>query len=365
MIQFSKVIMGKLGLFSSNLREMVEGGSPQWIPFTLDIGAIGGLTEPILRRFKDKTGASDPQEYFDYDFRTCSLRAIFGGKNTLEYHGVLPPGITFDEWGIGHWSGGAEGTYERIYSPLACVSSISEIECYPLPVIEKPYPVTMIKSYRDRGYPVFGYAGSLYEWSWWLRGMENFMSDLILRRDFAEAVLDKVAGYTLKLALESAGAGIDVLCFYDDVGMQRGMQISPRCWRTFIKPRWKNILEEVRRKYPQAIFFLHSCGNITEILMDIVELGFHILHPVQPECMDLASIRKRFGKNIVLCATISSQRTFPFGSPDEVRDEVRRLKRTFITDMRCILCPSNRVQPETPWENVVTFVEEAKKDRWA
>jgi uroporphyrinogen decarboxylase len=193
--------------------------------------------------------------------------------------------------------------------------------------------------------------------------MENFMADLILHRKIAEAVLDKVAGYTLGLALESAGAGIDVLCFYDDVGMQRGMQISPRCWRTFMKPRWKNILERVRGRFPQAIFFLHSCGNVTEILGDIVELGFHILHPVQPECMDLASVRKRFGKNIVLCATISAQRTFPFGSSDEVRNEVKRLKRIFITDMRCILCPSNRVQPETPWENVVTFVEEAKKDR--
>jgi len=79
--------------------------------------------------------------------------------------------------------------------------------------------------------------------------------------------------------------------------------------------------------------------------------------------MDFAEAKREFGRHIVLCATISSQRTFPFGTPDDVRREVRRLKAACGPDRRCILCPSNLIQPETPWENVVAFVEEARADR--
>ena len=133
-----------------------------------------------------------------------------------------------------------------------------------------------------RGYPVAGYAGSIYEWSWWLRGMEQFLVDLLERPDLAEALVAKVAGFTTRLALASARAGIDLLCFYDDAGSQAGMQISPPFWRSLIKPAWKSVLGTVRREHPEARFFLHSCGDITPVVADVAEIGFHVLHPVQP-----------------------------------------------------------------------------------
>jgi uroporphyrinogen decarboxylase len=138
------------------------------------------------------------------------------------------------------------------------------------------------------------------------------------------------------------------------------MQISPRLWRTFVKPAWRRILGEVRGRHPGVRCFLHSCGDVTGILEDVVELGFDILHPVQPECMDLEEAAGRFGDRIVLCATLSAQRTMPFGTPYEVRREVRRLKAIFGKSGRTVLCPSNAVQPETPWENVRAFAEEAR-----
>jgi uroporphyrinogen decarboxylase len=97
------------------------------------------------------------------------------------------------------------------------------------------------------------------------------------------------------------------------------------------------------------------------ILPDIVELGFHILHPVQPECMDVAEVKRNWGRELVPCATLSAQRLLPFGSAAEVRAEVRRLRNLFADDGRCLLAPSNRIQPETPWENVLAFVEEAHR----
>jgi uroporphyrinogen decarboxylase len=320
------------------------------------------MTEPILRQFKEQTGASDPAEYFDYDFRTSSLTGVYGGSEPRNLYGELPDGTTFDEWGIGHWAGGAEATYEKMFSPLASASEAAEITAHPEPKLKEKGETALIDEYHARGYPVFGYAGSIYEWSWWLRGMQTFMEDLILNPRLIEALTGKVASYVRKLALGSAEAGIDVLCFFDDVGMQAGMQISPELWRRFIKPHWVSILREVRGLYPDCLFFLHSCGNIGEILPDIADIGFHILHPLQPECMDFEEAKSLYGDHLLLCATISAQRIFPFGTPDEVRREVRRLKSLCAEDCRCILCPSNMIQPETPWENILAFVQEARAD---
>jgi uroporphyrinogen decarboxylase len=343
-----------------NLNRLLEGGVPDWMPFSLDVGAIPGLTEPVQQRFRDRTGRDDWASYFEADFRLFSLRQQFGGDDPAALHGPLPPGITFDEWGIGHWAGGSEGTVERLYPPLAAAQAPKEIEALPLPVIETVADTAVIDSLHAAGYPVLGYAGSIYEWSWWLRGMETFLMDLVAAPALAEAIIARVAEHTRRLALASAQLGIDVLCFYDDVGMQSGMQIAPALWRRYIKPAWRRVLEAVRAEAPRARFFLHSCGRIDPILPDIVELGFDALHPVQPECMDFEAVFRQYGGNIVLSASLSSQRTLPFGSAADVRGEVRRLAGIVGGSRRGILMPSNRIQPETPWENIIAFAEEAR-----
>ena len=348
---------------SENFRRLLSGVPPLWLPFTFDIGAIEGFTEPVLARLLAETGATDPAEHFDYDFRKLSLASRFGGEDPRLFHGEVEPETVFDEWGIGHWAGGAQGTYERMYAPLAGAQSVRDVEALPLPIVRCLSDPSLPGKYRARGYPVFGYAGSIYEWSWWLRGMQAFLEDLLLAPAVAEAITHKVAAHTRALALASAQAGIDVLCFYDDAGMQTGLQLSPQLWRRFIKPRWREVLEAVRNRFPACRFFLHSCGDMRAILPDIVELGFHILHPVQPECMDLESVKREFGRELVLCATLSAQRLLPFGTPAQVREEVRRLAALFCEDGRAILCPSNRLQPETPWENVLAFAAEVRAMR--
>ncbi|UCD29706.1 MAG: hypothetical protein JSV03_04275 [Planctomycetota bacterium] len=346
-----------------NLKELLDHRPLQWIPFTLDVGAIPGFTKPIMQQFLEKTGTTEPAEYFNYDFRTFSLRAIFGGDDPNAYHVDVAPGTTFDEWGIGHGLCPVEGTIGKNYPPLARAKSVSDIEAYPTPVIDDTTDLSPIVEHKKRGFPVFGYAGSIYEWSWWLRGMEKFLTGMILEPDVTEVIITKVADHTRQLALASARSGIDVLCFYDDVGMQTGMQISTEMWRRFIKPKWRKVLDDVRSQFPDVRTFLHSCGNIREIIPDIVELGFDILHPIQPECMDFAEVKREYGQHITLCATISSQQIFPFGTSEDVRREVRRLKKLCGADRRCILCPSNLIQPETPWDNILAFAEEARAHR--
>jgi uroporphyrinogen decarboxylase len=300
-----------------NLRILLDGGCPAWIPFTLDVGVCPGLTAPVERRFREATGRDDPAEFFGSDVRLFSLTSRYGGDNPASLHKRVEPGTTFDEWGIGHWAGGQEGTVDKTYPPLARAESTREVEALPSPVIETA-DITSVRLHHVAGYPVFGYAGSIYEWAWWLRGMERFLMDLLDQPAIAEAILRKTEEQTTRLALATAAAGVDVLCFYDDAGSQRGMQISPSLWRRFVK---------------------------------------------QPECMDFAAAYREYGRQIVLAATISAQQLFPFGSPQEIRGEVARLAEVVGPQRRTIFMPSNRIQPETPWENVLAFAEACREYR--
>ena len=343
-----------------NLRTMLDGGDGAWVPFSMAVGSQPGLSEPVMRTFRTLTGEVDPCEYFDADVRCHSLKTEFGGDDPAALHRSVEPGTTFDEWGNGHWAGGQEGTVDKTYPALASAKTVGDVEALPPPRIQRQVDTGPIDAAHAAGYPVFGYGGSVYEWSWWIRGMERFMMDLASEPDLAEAVIQKIATHTTQLALETARAGIDVICFFDDAGMQSGMQVSPQSWRRFVKPAWQSVLDAVRSERPEARFFLHSCGKIDAIVPDIIELGFHILHPVQPECMDFAAVYNEYGRDIVFTATISSQKIFPFGSPEEVREEVRRLADVVADRRRAILMPSNVIQPETPWPNVVAFAEESR-----
>jgi uroporphyrinogen decarboxylase len=346
-----------------NLRRLVDGNSPAWTPYSIDIGAIPGFTDPIRRCFTQATGSEDPAEYFDADWRLFSLSCRFGGDDPAAWHEAVEPGTWFDEWGIGHWAGGLEGTLERHYPPLASATAVRQVEALPGPVIDAGADRSPVERFHAAGYPVFGYAGSVYEWSWWLRGMQQFMMDLVTDEALAEAVLRKVEEHTTRLALATAAAGVDVLCFYDDAGMQQGLQIAPDLWRRCVKPVWQRILDAVRAGFPDVRFFFHCCGKIEPIVPDIVDLGFHILHPVQPECMDFAAVYREFGRRIALAATISAQRTFPFAAPDGVRGTVAQLAELVAADRRAILMPSNRIQPETPWPNVLAFTAACRQLR--
>jgi len=346
-----------------NLLRLLGGDSPAWVPYSIDVGASPGFTDPILRQFTEQTGSDDPAEYFDTDWRGSSLRCRFGGDDPAAWHAAVEPGTTFDEWGIGHWAGGLEGTLERNYPPLAAASTVRQVEGLPCPIIETDADRSPVDRFHAAGYPVFGYAGSIYEWSWWLRGMQQFMMDLVTEDPLAEAVLRKVEEHTTRLALATAAAGVDVLCFYDDAGMQQGMQIAPDLWRRSIKPVWQRVLDAVRADFPDVRFFFHCCGKIDAIVSEVVDLGFHILHPLQPECMDFAAHYREFGRRIVLAATLSAQRTFPYGTPDDVRSAVDRLVDVVAADRRAILMPSNRIQPETPWANVVAFATACRQLR--
>jgi len=99
--------------------------------------------------------------------------------------------------------------------------------------------------------------------------------------------------------------------------------------------------------------------NIWDIIPELIEIGVTILNPVQPECLDIKSVKEEFGKYIVIDGTIGTQSTMPFGTPDEVREVIKARKREIGYDGALILSPTHVLEPEVPIENIMAFIEEA------
>jgi uroporphyrinogen decarboxylase len=118
-------------------------------------------------------------------------------------------------------------------------------------------------------------------------------------------------------------------------------------------------LDEVRRE-KDTYFMFHSDGNMLDVMGDLIEIGFDAITPIQPECMDVAKIKRQFGDQACLHGTISCQKTLPFGTPDDVASEVRHRISCCGKDGGLILAPSNTVQPDVPIENILALYKTAK-----
>ncbi len=142
----------------------------------------------------------------------------------------------------------------------------------------------------------------------------------------------------------------------DDIACQKGMIFSPDLWRRFLKPAWKAVYEAARAVAPVSIWY-HSDGDIAAVIPDLIEIGVTILNPLQPECMDLADLKRRYGKHLVFDGTVGTQTTMPFGSPEEVRKVVWERVRALGGDGALILSPTHVLEPEVPEANVEAFCE--------
>ena len=143
--------------------------------------------------------------------------------------------------------------------------------------------------------------------------------------------------------------------FSDDWGDQRGVILGPARWRRYIKPYQAKLYEKVHRAGKFTLS--HCCGNIRDILPDVIEIGLDVLQSVQPEAMDPYVLKREYGKDITFWGGLGSQRLVPFGTPDEIREEVKRLCDAMGRDGGYILGPAKSMQPETPTENAAAVVE--------
>jgi uroporphyrinogen decarboxylase len=200
-----------------------------------------------------------------------------------------------------------------------------------------------------------GMAQGFFDRGWAMRGMENFMTDFIENPGFVEQFFEILTEYYLKLLEAISIYPFDGIRFGDDWGTQRGLVMGPKRWRKFIKPGLQKIFEKARQH--GLVVMLHSDGDIMDIIPDLIEIGVQILNPIQPEAMNIIEIKRQYGNTLCLNGGISSQYTLPWGTPEDVRQEVTACLRYLGRSGGYIIGPTKSIFPETPSDNILALYE--------
>ena len=172
---------------------------------------------------------------------------------------------------------------------------------------------------------------------------------------FVHELFERITDFNLKLLDNLKEYPIDGVRFSDDWGGQRGLLMSPETWRTFIKPYLKRMYD-----YAHTLgydIFIHTCGDVTLLLDDLIEIGVNVFNPFQPEVMDIENIIKRYAGRLAFNGGLSIQKTLPFGNPNEVRNEVKRRLKLAKEYGGYIISPAHDMPPDIPLENIQAMLK--------
>jgi uroporphyrinogen-III decarboxylase len=216
--------------------------------------------------------------------------------------------------------------------------------------------------YIKENYDVYLLAtvwGSHWEKAYFCRGIENFLGDLAGSAEWAQKLLDMIIRKNMVMLENFINVKeIDGVMLGSDWGTQSDLIMSPTCWRNMIKNGEKQEYDLIKRHGKDV--FVHSCGNIEKILQDLVEIGLDAINPLQPECMDIYNIKKKFGDKLSFFGGISTQKILPYGTTQEVTAEVYKVTQAMSLNGGYITAPSQEIQIDVPYENVKALIYAAK-----
>lgn len=196
---------------------------------------------------------------------------------------------------------------------------------------------------------------SLFERAWTLAGMENILVAMVEDKAYVHELLDRILDYNLAIIDGACAHPIDGMMFGDDWGHQRGVIMGATLWREFILPRVARMYSRVKAAGKRVL--IHSCGKVDELLPDLIESGLEVFNPFQPEVMDVYETKRRFGARLSFYGGISTQRTLPYGTVREVRDEVRRLLDVVGEGGGYIAAPAHAVPKDAKPENIAAMID--------
>ena len=203
---------------------------------------------------------------------------------------------------------------------------------------------------------------NLFEWGTFLRRIDNFLMDLALDQANVERLLDALLELhfeTLDNVIASVGDIADIVRFGDDLGMDSGPLMSPDTYRAIFKPRHAALNAYVHERSDMRTF-LHSCGSIHELLPDLIEAGVDIINPVQISARDMEPerLKREFGDDITFWGGgADTRKALPTGTPDEVKDHVRRNIEAFAPGGGFVFATAHNMLPDVPPENIEAMFE--------
>ncbi len=219
--------------------------------------------------------------------------------------------------------------------------------------------VKMLRDRTDRYILVTIYC-SHFEKANRVRGIENFLADMAGEPGFARKLLDRIIEKNMVM-LENflCAAEVDGVLLGSDWGSQLDLLMSPDTWQEMIRPGEQREYDLVH-SYGKDVW-VHSCGNIQKLIPSLVEMGLDVLNPVQPEAMDLSALKREYGDRLTFWGGVSTQQTLPYGTPEEVKMETRRVRDLMSRGGGYILAPAQAIQGDVPAENIMAMIEVAQE----
>ena len=204
--------------------------------------------------------------------------------------------------------------------------------------------------------------GSHFEKAHGARGFEGFMMDIGVNYAFARRLLSTIVDRNMVM-LENVLAceEIDGVLLGSDWGSQRGLLMSPAMWDDLIRPGEQREYDLVHANGKDV--WVHSCGKVDELIPRLVDMGLDVLNPLQPECMDVARIKREYGDRLAFWGGVSTQRLLPFGTPADVRTETRQFRDEMSRGGGLVFAPAQDLQADVPMANVHALLEVAREGR--
>ena len=270
------------------------------------------------------------------------------------------------------------GLYDDPFEfPMKDMTTEEDIADYPwpdpanTPSVAPPELVDMIRSLQEEtGY--FLVADSFYD-SWpfngyaFVSGMDKWLIDMKIRPKFYHKLAERMLEITLQVDADfysKVGPYVDAAQIYDDLGTQERLLMSPQDYREFYKPYTAEIVKNIRKYIrPEAKILLHSCGAISEVIPDLIEIGVDILNPVQPlaKNMEPERLKKEFGKDLCFMGGLDIQQLLPLGRPEEIREGAKKLIAQYGEGGGFIFAPSHNIEPDSSPKNICAMFDAAQE----
>ena len=278
-----------------------------------------------------------------------------------------------DEWGVVFKRVvQPNGVFEYFFDeqPLARATT-KDLEDYPWPDPDDPSRVEGLEEkccrlYQETDFALVGrFNTPIFEQAHYMRGFQQLLMDCAMDPDFAGALLDKtteIAIGLVKAGLRACGTYLTILRLAgDDMGQQDRTLLSPKMFRELVKPRFARLYQAAKSEFlkynPDGKIKAHTDGNVYPLLDDYIEMGLDVLNPVQPYVaqMDHSRIKMEYGDRLSFHGGMDIQEVLPFGSPDDVKAEARKVMRDLGPGGGYILAPTHYLLPDVPPENVVAL----------
>jgi uroporphyrinogen decarboxylase len=279
-----------------------------------------------------------------------------------------PHSPCIDSWGSGQKEISPGEWFPGIH-PMADATTLEEIENYPWPDMMDPTRVQDVREKAKRLADENRYAILATPWllfpferSFAMQGMDKFLGNMIRFPDFAQALMERIAELCKTLMgqfLQELDGNVDIIKIGDDLGMQQGLLISPDMYRKMLKPIHADFISFIKSRTDAKVFF-HSDGDIFDLTEDLVEIGVDILNPIQTSAgrmSDLSALKNRYGKEIVFCGAIDTHRVLPHGTPEDVRQEVRRVIGLLGSGGGYMVGAVHTIMNDVPPENILAMVD--------